>query len=336
MANVVLQPASDGASKANLLKTVFEPVSLEAISALLRPSDRNALELLGDSGLVSFWGAKPGEDGRNVKRWNRIAPGDSILFALGNGRALIARITYKIHNKPLAEDLWGMTSTANGFAQTWEYMFAVDAIDEQRYDKSELNMAIGRKPNADIREFTVLSPEASLGAIAYFKIPASAASPSRIPATAPLKKKVAQADIEQLDILDAFAIKRRRLEQRLLRDYLLPEETGTCAMCGRTFPIQFLVAAHVKARSKCTDREKRDIENIAMPNCRFGCDELYERGYVAIDSTGRTIASSKTPEVGPVRAYILEHLLDQPNSFWTEREGSRPYFAFHAAKVFVS
>ena len=335
MANLILQPASDGASKANLLKTVFQEVSLEEIHDLLRPSDRNALELLTDSGGVSFWGAKPAEDGRNVKRWERIAPGDTIMFALGKGRALLARVTHKLHNQLLAEDLWGHTETANGVVQTWEYMFAVDSLQERAYDKSAFNLAIGRKDNADIREFLVLKPDESDAALAYFDVPRSAASPSRpSEARTALRKRVTEKDVSALDHLDALVTSRRRLEQRLLREYLLDQDTGTCALCGRPFPIQFLVAAHIKPRSKCSDREKRDIENVAMPNCRFGCDELYERGYIAVGATGHVLASLLAPETGPVRAYIREHLVDRPNSLWASNAATRRYFAFHEAETF--
>jgi len=337
MANIVLQPASDGASKANLIKTVFNKVRLDDISFALAPRDRNALDLLSDTGSVSFWGAKPGEDGRNIRRWNRIAPGDSILFALGKERALIARVAYKLHNKPLAKDLWGTTETANGIEQTWEYMFAIDSLDEREYNKAALNAAIGRKPNADIREFTVLSAESSAAAVSFFGLATSRASPAR-PSSAPTmsRRKISKADIEKLDVLDSLSQKKRRIEQRLLREYLLPEDTGRCALCGRTFPIQFLVAAHIKARSACSDNEKRDIENVAMPNCRFGCDELFERGFISVDSMGQTRVSRVAPEVGPVRAYILEHLLDQVNPLWASNSLSRKYFAFHASNTFLS
>lgn len=84
----------------------------------------------------------------------------------------------------------------------------------------------------------------------------------------------------------------QRREQSALRQLLFgTAATSTCALCGETYPIRFLVAAHIKMRSLCTDEERRDLANIAMPACLFGCDALYETGYIAVDSKGMIVSS---------------------------------------------
>ena len=57
--------------------------------------------------------------------------------------------------------------------------------------------------------------------------------------------------------------------------------TSKCAICNQDFNIGFLVCAHIKKRSKCTEDEMRNINNVVRM-CKFGCDELFERGYVAV------------------------------------------------------
>ncbi|WP_374055822.1 hypothetical protein [Rossellomorea sp. FM04394] len=75
-----------------------------------------------------------------------------------------------------------------------------------------------------------------------------------------------------------------RNEQAILRDWLFKGKDATCcAICGRLFTTGSLVAAHKKKRSHCTDEERKD-PNIVMPVCLFGCDTLYERGIISVES----------------------------------------------------
>lgn len=85
------------------------------------------------------------------------------------------------------------------------------------------------------------------------------------------------------DELDELVKVLRRKEQSFLRRSLFGlNKFAGCSICGKIFPVQFLICAHIKKRSECNDSEKRDIKNIVTPMCRFGCDELYERGCIAV------------------------------------------------------
>lgn len=75
----------------------------------------------------------------------------------------------------------------------------------------------------------------------------------------------------------------RRKEQAILQDWLFSgKSVECCAMCGRLFSIHSLVTAHKKRRADCVPAERLD-PHIVMPLCTFGCDFLYERGYVYFD-----------------------------------------------------
>jgi hypothetical protein len=88
-----------------------------------------------------------------------------------------------------------------------------------------------------------------------------------------------------------------RGEQATLRHRLFgPATTDQCALCGHTYPVQFLHTAHIKRRSACTDEERRDLTNIAMAACLFGCDALFETGHIAVSASGHIVAS---PTVSP-------------------------------------
>ncbi|GIN91112.1 hypothetical protein J22TS1_21630 [Siminovitchia terrae] len=48
------------------------------------------------------------------------------------------------------------------------------------------------------------------------------------------------------------------------------------------FPISFLIASHIKNRSFCKNEKKPDYKNILVPMCKFGCDDLFEKGYISV------------------------------------------------------
>lgn len=95
------------------------------------------------------------------------------------------------------------------------------------------------------------------------------------------KRKI-EIQLNRLSDLDQISISKRRTEQYILRQYLLEgHDLGSCAICSKEYPIKFLATAHIKKRSKCTIEEKKDI-NVVMPTCHFGCDKLFEDGYVIV------------------------------------------------------
>src|SRR5688500_10260595 len=75
-----------------------------------------------------------------------------------------------------------------------------------------------------------------------------------------------------------------RIEQAYLRRRLFGDRpTGTCAICGQELPTDLLVAAHIKRRASSDQTERADVRNNVMAACAFGCDDLYERGYLSVD-----------------------------------------------------
>lgn len=89
---------------------------------------------------------------------------------------------------------------------------------------------------------------------------------------------------------DALAHVLVRREQRKIRAQKFGDQPEvSCALCGMTFPARLVRAAHVKRRSACVPDELLDLSNI-MAACALGCDEMFEHGYVAVDSTGLIVA----------------------------------------------
>jgi hypothetical protein len=85
---------------------------------------------------------------------------------------------------------------------------------------------------------------------------------------------------------------KRRKEHAILQEWLFKDKkTEHCAICGELYEVSALVTAHKKKRAKCTAAERLD-PYIVMPICLFGCDYLYERGFLYI-SKGRITVNTK-------------------------------------------
>ncbi|SDZ24331.1 hypothetical protein SAMN05421504_11154 [Amycolatopsis xylanica] len=134
--------------------------------------------------------------------------------------------------------------------------------------------------------------------------------------------------------LDAVAKVKVRTEQAKLRKLLARGATSAvCALCGDQYPLTFLIAAHIKKRAICTDQERRDLLHVAMLACSFGCDSLYELGWVTVDQHGivQTRSGDSFPE-GIFRNRLL-HL--QGRGCAAHSVDSEPYFAWHRMTVFA-
>ncbi len=81
------------------------------------------------------------------------------------------------------------------------------------------------------------------------------------------------ASRQELTVLGQLDEERRvlaRKEQALLRKHLLGgSDDGRCFLCGEKLPVELLVTAHIKARAKCSEKERRDCANI-VPMCILG------------------------------------------------------------------
>jgi len=121
-----------------------------------------------------------------------------------------------------------------------------------------------------------------------------------------------------------------RTEQSALRRYLLGnQKKGQCMFCGRKMDAELLVAAHIKKRAKCSDLERRDLENIVMLNCRFGCDELYGRGYLFFYNSEPTETSEVLDDEVAID-YIHTHINPEVEA----KVGQMPYFKWHHTNDF--
>jgi len=124
---------------------------------------------------------------------------------------------------------------------------------------------------------------------------------------------------------------RRRGEQEKLKKILFDGKlTKTeCAICNKTYLIEpaFLICAHIKRRSKATNSEKIDAKNIVAPMCTFGCDNLFERGFiVVIDGKVRKNINKAKNCTEAMEKYI-ESIEGNVCHYYTDE--SKKYFKWH-------
>ena len=284
MSVIVLQPTSNRDARQHYVDTISNPVAFDQHKELLKANDYAALKEMFPGRLAPMWGVTPAVNGRNIARFKRASVGSLVLFS-GDGRIFAAgTIAHKMHNAALARELWGEDSRG----LTWEYMYVLDEIREVDIPYAAFNAAVGYQPNFVIQGFSVLGEERSAQFLAAFDLTSQRYDEE--PSDADLEAALAGLDGPQDREVRGWA----RREQGRARNLLLGSRpAGECRLCGRRFGREFLVAAHKKKRSMCTDEEKRDLKNIMMLCCVFGCDALYERGYVTVGTDGQLSVSDR-------------------------------------------
>ena len=317
----VLQPAASGVARTHYQDTVASPVPLVQHEQVLG-ADFGPLMRAHPDGHACLWGATPGRNDVNVRPYTRMAPGDYVFFS-GGGRLFAgATVTHSFRNAGLAEDLWGRDNKD----QTWDLMFALDELRALDIPYTEMNSVVGYQANNVVQGFTVLDEDRSAALFDFFALDSDLhpAAPTRDE----LERRLADLPTDTDAIVDAV----RRLEQGLLRRTLLPGTVGECALCGDELPVQFLVAAHIKKRSSCTPAERLDIRAIAMPACKFGCDALYETGFIGVDTSGAIAVSNLAPVSGAageqLRRYVGRRVAQ---SLWA---ASNSYFNWHWQNIY--
>ena len=91
------------------------------------------------------------------------------------------------------------------------------------------------------------------------------------------------------------------------------------------YPKSFVWCSHIKKRAKCSDEEKRDI-NVVVPMCKFGCDDLFEKGYMGVNKNGQIVNLKKTSNSN-ITKYI-DNLKEKKLSWYTSKNAK--YFKWHS------
>lgn len=115
MQNVFVFTSSNAEAQKHLLDTVENPIDK---NKLLKHIDSNDVGLIEEAaGDFYAWGATPGPN--NERNWGQLKQGDYILNYSRKQYHHYSKIIFKIRNKELAKDLWGIDNEGN----TWEFIY---------------------------------------------------------------------------------------------------------------------------------------------------------------------------------------------------------------------
>ncbi|GAA0288667.1 hypothetical protein [Kineococcus aurantiacus] len=321
MRRIVQQPAGSPESHKHYKDTVESPVSFAAHASLLTSTDLQILSQLHPTGSAAMWGAKPGKGEVNVKQYANMSPGDFVVFASNKRIFRGGTVTHKFRNAALAESLWQRDEEG----ETWELMFALDELRELDLTYAEYNTVVGYGANAIVQGFRVLGEEKSAALFEYLSLDSD--TYPAVGTASEVAAKIAGLGGETEKLVTTV----QRLEQGFLRQSLLPGLEGDCALCGRTFPRKLLIAAHIKKRSECSPQERLDVPHVAMLACKFGCDSLYEEGYLGVDATGGVLVSKFVEDSTAISDY-LSALAGRQCAAHTP--ASADYFSWHRKYTF--
>lgn len=132
---------------------------------------------------------------------------------------------------------------------------------------------------------------------------------------------------EEVD-LDFDSTTKSRKEQVFLRAHISGGRAqAKCVLCENEYPLEFLVAAHIKKRSECSKSEKLDFDNIAALMCKAGCDDLFEKGYVFV--SGGVVKKNKERSTTPALDILIRNIEGNVVANWS---GSSAYYKHHESK----
>lgn len=318
MNSVITQPSGNKDAREHYNDTVERPVKLDSVRQYLTSQDLDALEKIYPNGNLYVWGVTP--SGNNKSKWKKISVGDVTLFSRDNLIYSSAVTTYKIHNQALAKHLWH--ENKQGF--TWEYIYFLDSIQHQSISYRLFNQVVGYKPNFVIQGFNVLDKEKSARLLQHFDLYSSTYYPDT-------DHKTFENSIEKLQSLektDTERIANTRNEQAFLRKGLFENKTfSKCGICNKTYPISMLHAAHIKKRAQCDFNERTD-PRIVFPLCVFGCDALFEAGFISIKN-GMVTALKKNTRSKAIKDYL--NSINGLECHFFDRD-TKKYFEWHYAK----
>ena len=166
MSNIILQPSGNPNARQHYNDTIKNPVTVERIGKFVNSTHLNIIKNIYPKEVAYVWGVTPGKKLINYSKWERIQRGDICLFSRQGHIFNSATVTFKIHNKNLAFDLWGSDDQEN----TWEYIFFLDEIFDHKIPYKHFNKIVGYKSNFIIRGFNLLDKEKSEKVLNAFKL----------------------------------------------------------------------------------------------------------------------------------------------------------------------
>ena len=264
-----------------------------------------------DSKSLSIWGLS------NVQQnsWKGINKDDTIFFFRNKTFILAGRVALTVNSKNLAEKIWKEITPKT----LKENLIIFNETLELGFNASEVTSILGYKSNSIPRKVTTISERKSFMLLEELKI--------EFPVSSELiESNTFQERLNNISgDLSLDAVTKRRVEQHIFSEYLFAgKESVNCSICHKDYSSDLLVVGHIKKRSDCSDIEKKDL-NVVMPVCKFGCDDLYEKGYILINNNGLIVLNPNIKLTSDTHTYINRILGNKCSRF---SKKNKKYFDF--------
>ncbi|SFR57467.1 hypothetical protein SAMN05216203_1503 [Marinobacter daqiaonensis] len=316
MTRIAYQPCSDPDSQKNLIASIHTPVSLEHLSKFLSDADMTVLHAKYPEGKAYVWGVTPNQNA--LPAWDQLSEGDISIFNIKTLFSIAGVVTHKTRNKDLATNLWGWKDKNASY--TWECLYFLDQVTRISVP---YGIAMDGSSSQPKMAFNLLNESNSEIVLDNMDIGSLIAGAWSTPDISTVRSEI-EDDTESVD---GSTETPTRKEHRYIVNHIFGTRTeAECSMCGRMFPRGYLVAAHIKKRSRCTLKEKKDIENIATPMCAFGCDTLFENGFISVNDSGNVMTHPYKIEHDAIFDYVRKI---EGNSCPAFTEKTKNYFKWH-------
>lgn len=321
MQQIIIQPARDPAARLNYSKAVEGGVDLDVIKQHTDSGTYNKILSYYQNTKAKAWGLTPGTTKKNSNSWERINTGDIVLFLKNKMVYSSATVVLKVHEPKLAKAIWGLDNKS----QTWEYMYFLDELKHQTIPTDKIVKLIGQKAGQKFQFTQVIKSEVSERVLSEFDL----ASETYQPVVDYKDYTHAISKLSREESLETRTSSLARVEQAFLRKTLFEDKKySQCGICNKQYPVEFLFTAHIKKRSCCTDAEKIDL-NIVMPMCKFGCDDLYEKGYIGVEK-GKVYVATTASLSEPILDY-LRTIEGNECKYWDKE--TEQYFQWHNSQL---
>ncbi|PEE79387.1 hypothetical protein CN543_28920 [Bacillus toyonensis] len=319
---VILQPASKSA-KENYEKTILKTVPYEVLEKHLSSSQIEELKEIYNDEEPRVWAIRDGENDCTKKQYKKISVGDLALFYGNWSYYSKMEVTYLTESNTLGQELWGDVEYVNFYFVTnvTSINIPVELVNKAIYPKKHPNLKDYR---TRLFQINVLSVNLSQRVLDILDIDVKS---NLIGYTEEEFKDAVMLDIE--GTLDIVSKRASRVEQGYLRKKLFGKKVfSNCACCGEKLPTSMLIASHIKKRSLCNNDEKLNTR-IVMPLCKFGCDTLFEEGYIGVNDSGEFVRlenANPLKTTSRVKAYI-DSVVGNECSYWDDQ--TKDFFRWH-------
>ncbi|MGW1680101.1 hypothetical protein [Saccharopolyspora sp. NPDC002376] len=225
----------------------------------------------------------------------------------------------------MAERLWGR----NQDGLTWELMYALTSLRDISVPIEEIREALSWSDNAFVQGFTVVDGDKADRLAELVNLDALTIPTAQIGQSSGTTRSTFAPD----GSTDGTRTSSWRREHSAFNQRLVELANGSCALCGNHLSPAFLIGAHIKKRSACTEDERKDFDNIGMLACLLGCDSLFEHGFIAVDRGGAILTSDAINTTPDVAQFVKDRLTRRISTWWTPQR--EPYFDWHRQHIFI-